>query len=82
MSKKPSGQRIYYPICGDWDCEDDDYDWETIGPDDPGDPPGRYSAVKREHQIVTYHQPEAERMSRLYEERDKRNHGDPLWMNL
>ena len=75
---KPSGQRIYYPICGDWDCEDDDYDWETIGPDEPK----RYSAVKREHQIVTYHKPEAEWRSRLQEERDKRNHGDPLWTGI
>jgi hypothetical protein len=74
-TKKPSGQRIYYPLCGDWDCEDDDYDWDTVGPDEEN-----YSAIKREHQIVTYHQPETERMSRLHAERVERNHGDPLWM--
>jgi len=74
-AKKPSGQRIYYPVCGDWDCDDFDYDWETIGPEDEG-----YSAVKREYQITSYHEPATERMTRLYEERNKRNHGDPLWM--
>lgn len=76
---KPSGARIYYPICGDWTCDDYDYDWEDI---DSGDDPERYRAVKREHQIVTYHQPQAMWRSRLQDERDKRNHGDPLWMDL
>ena len=74
---KPSGHPIHYPICGDWTCDDYDYDWEIIGPEDED-----YSAVKREHQIATYHKPQAEWRARLQAERDKRNHGDPLWMDL
>ena len=75
MSQKPSGQRISYPICGQWDCDDFEYDWEWIGPDEPG-----YSAVKREQQIVDYHEPRAEWRSRLQAERDKHNNGDRLWV--
>ena len=73
--KKPCGRRINYPICGDWMCDDHDYDWESIGPEDEG-----YSAVKREQQIVDYHEPRDLWRRRLQTERDERNHGAPLWM--
>lgn len=67
-------RRIFYPVCADWECDDVDYDWETVGPDDP-----IYRYVKREEQIATYHQPRAEWRKRLQQERDEKNDGRPLW---
>ena len=77
MSEKRQAQRVIgYPVCGLWDC-DDEYDWESIGPED--DEPERYRAIKREEQIVLYHQPRDDWPRRLQEERNKLNNGDPLW---
>lgn len=72
-----SAQRvIFYPVCGNWDC-DDGYDWESIGPDDYAQE--RYRAIKCEERIVLYHQPRDDWARRLQEERNKLNNGDPLW---
>jgi len=71
--RKPTGPVLSYPTCSDWTC-DDDYDWESIGPDDEN-----YAAVRREYDIVYYHQPREGWLDRLYEERRKRAGGDPLW---
>jgi hypothetical protein len=76
MSEAAQPRRVIaYPTCGDWSC-DDDYDWEAVG---DGDSPEFYGAVKREEQIVRYHEPRDGWRRRLQEERDKRNGGDPLW---
>jgi len=72
--KPPSGSIVSYPTCGRWDC-DDDYDWESIGPDDPD-----YAAVKREHKIANYHEPREDWWRKLQAERDRLNGGHPLWM--
>jgi hypothetical protein len=72
---KPFGQIVDYPRCGDWTCEDYE-DWDAVGPDEPE----RYRAVKREHQIVHYHQPRSDWLRRLQAERDERNDGEPLWV--
>jgi len=71
--RKPTGPVIDYPVCTDWTC-DDEYDWESIGPDDEN-----YAAVRREHDIVHYHQPREGWLDRLQAERAKRSGGDPLW---
>jgi hypothetical protein len=63
-------------MCGQWGCDDCEYDWEWIGPDEPG-----YSAVKREWQIVYYHEPRTEWQSRLQAERDARSGGAVLWVD-
>ena len=75
--KKPTGQVIDYPRCGEWTCDDYDYDWDSVRPDDPYDGED-YAAIKREHQIVTYHQPRTDWRRRLEQEREKSG-GDPLW---
>jgi len=64
---------IRYPECGRWDC-DDDYDWDWVTPADP-----EYRYVKREQQIVEYHEPREDWERRLHAERDAKNDGDPLW---
>lgn len=69
----PPAPPIYYPICGDWSC-DDEYDWEFICPNDED-----YAAVKREYTIVTYHEPREDWRRRLEDERDRLSGGDPLW---
>jgi hypothetical protein len=71
---EPSGRIVDFPMCGDWSC-DDDYDWSAVGPTDPA-----YSAVKREEQLVRYHQPRSDWRRRLQQERDERNGGEPLWV--
>ena len=75
--KAPSGQPISYPECGDWTCDDYDYDWAVATNDDP-----EYAGAKREQQIVRYHQPREDWPRRLREERDKRNGGRPLWSGV
>jgi len=69
----PTGQPISYPVCSDWTCDDEE-DWETVGPGDED-----YAAVKRERDIVYYHEPRDKWRERLYEERDRLSGGDPLW---
>jgi hypothetical protein len=75
---KPTGQPIFYPICGEWTCDDYDYDWETVRPDDPYSGED-YAAIKREHQIAMRHEPRQEWRQKLREERDRLSGGDPLW---
>ena len=72
--KQPTGLSIFYPICGRWDCDDYDYDWENVDCSDL-----RYPAVKRERDIAYYHQPRESWQTRLQQERDRRNCGEPLW---
>lgn len=72
--KKPTGLSISYPVCGDWQCDDFDYDWDVIGPEDVD-----YPAVKREQKIAHHHEPQREWWQRLYAERDRLSGGDPLW---
>jgi len=68
---------VYYPVCGEWTCDDFDYDWETV---DKETVPEVYRAARREEQIARYHQPRADWRRRLQQERDEKNNGDPLWV--
>lgn len=69
----PSGARVSYPECSDWTCDDDE-DWSSVGPNDED-----YAAVKREREIVYYHEPRDEWRERITQERDRISGGDPLW---
>lgn len=71
--KRPTGPPIYYPMCGHWEC-DDDYDWDWISPEHED-----YGAVRREHDIATYHQPPNDWQRRLAVERACLSDGNPLW---
>ena len=71
--QKPTGPIIDYPTCSDWSC-DDDYDWESVGPDDED-----YAAIKRERDIAYRHEPRSEWELRLRSERNRLSDGDPLW---
>lgn len=71
--ESPTGSHISYPACSDWTCDDEE-DWEAVGPDDAD-----YPAVKREYEIVYYHEPRSEWQARLWQERDRLAGGDPLW---
>jgi hypothetical protein len=75
-TKGPYPQKVIdFPTCGRWDC-DDEYDWEVVTPSDVN-----YAAIKREQRIAYYHHPRDGWMRRLQAERDKRNGGEPLWMD-
>lgn len=76
--KKPTGAPISYPVCGDWTCDDYDYDWKTVTPDDPYDGED-YASIKREQRIAYHHEPQNEWQRKLQEERDRLSGGDPLW---
>ena len=75
-STKVIGRAIDYPLCGDWTCEDE-LDWGVVSPSDPI----RYRAVKREAQLVYYHQPRKDWRRRLQQERNQTGAGEPLWSN-
>lgn len=70
---KPTRPVIDYPSCSDWTCDDDE-DWDAVGPEDED-----YPAIRREHDIVYYHEPRTDWRRRLQEERDRLSGGDPLW---
>lgn len=70
---QPTGRPISYPECGDWTCDYDE-DWSIVAAGDED-----YAAVKREQEIVYYHEPRTEWRERLEEERTRLSGGDPLW---
>lgn len=72
--KKPTGPSIHFPECGDWTCDDFEYDWDFVGRANED-----YAAVKREHDIAYYHEPRDDWRRRLQAERDRLSGGDPLW---
>lgn len=70
---KPTGHALYYPTCSDWSC-DDDQDWDVVRSDDED-----YAAIKRESELVYFHEPRKEWHAHLEKVRAELSGGDPLW---
>lgn len=69
----PTGPRIWFPICTDWTCGDAE-DWVFVLAEDED-----YSAIRRESDIVQFHQPRIDRFEYLDTVRKELSDGDPLW---
>ena len=68
-----TGASIWYPVCGDWSCDDDE-DWQIVWNREED-----YAAIKRESEIAHFHEPRNQWQDRLEEVRRELSGGDPLW---
>ncbi len=71
-----AGDAVYYPLCGDWWCDDFDYDWELT---DPVNDPARHAAVMAEKRLLDDRVPVQIQVDALQRERNARTSGRPLW---
>lgn len=72
---------LRYPVCGDWSCDDDEYDWESA---DPVLEPAVYAGVAEEMRIIDRVTDSGRILTdawteALFRRRDHQAAGRPLW---